>query len=425
MQEPTETILRFFRRLIPERLFIIFQPYYHKILSGFASMLYRRPSKNLIVIGVTGTNGKSTTVEFLSEILTEAGYRVASTSSIRFRIHDREKTNTAKMTMPGRFTLQKFLRSAVRAGCTHAVLEVTSQGIRQFRHANIDFTIAVITNITPEHIESHGSFEEYRKAKAELFALAPIHVLNKDDKETYDHFLRIPADERHVYSVLDIPKKLHLKIPGEFNKENAMAALTAARVLGVDDKVSMRALSQITYIPGRLEIIQEEPFGVVVDYAHTPDALEKVYESFDVGTHKLICVLGSTGGGRDTWKRPEHGRIAAEHCNSIFLTDEDSYDEPLDHILKDVERGFYKAPSLQTKKLHYEKISDRKKAIEKAIMSAQKGDVVIITGKGSESVMMGPDGTRIPHDDREVVRTILAQRKKNHGNGKGGLSHTA
>jgi UDP-N-acetylmuramoyl-L-alanyl-D-glutamate--2,6-diaminopimelate ligase len=314
------------------------------------------------------------------------------------------------MTMPGRFSLQKFLYDAVHAECTHVVLEVTSQGIRQFRHENIHFAMAVITNITPEHVEAHGSFEDYRNAKAELFRIAPVHVLNKDDADTFSHFSQIPAKKRIPYSISEFPNNLHLKIPGDFNKENAMAAITVARFLGIDDMVSIKALSGVAYIPGRLEVIQERPFGVVVDYAHTPDALEKVYASFDTEDHRLICVLGATGGGRDVWKRPEHGRIAAEYCSIIFLTDEDSYDEPLEHILKDMEKGLFRASSMKNKKLRYEKISDRKKAIDKAINSAEKGDVVVITGKGSESVIMGPKGTRIPHDDREVARSILAEK---------------
>lgn len=356
-----------------------------------------------MVIGVTGTNGKSTTVELLAEIIEEAGYRVASASSIRFRIADREKSNDLKMTMPGRFFLQKFLRQAVADGCTHAVLEVTSEGIKQFRHVHIKFDVAVITNITPEHIESHGSFEAYRKAKAELFRLAPVHVLNEDDFETYAFLSRLPAKKRFSYKLKYFPKNIHLRLPGDFNRANALAALTAAEAISIPIEVSKRALERIDYIPGRLEVMQTRPFGVVVDYAHTPDALEKVYK--ELSTPRLICVLGSAGGGRDTWKRPEMGRIAAQYCSEVILTNEDPYDEHPEKILDEIFSGCSKIPNIR-------KIVDRREAIRTALQLAEKNEVVVITGKGCEQWIMGPKGEKIPWDDREVAKEEI--KKLNH-----------
>lgn len=395
-------MLQTLRQIIPRRVFMFLQPLYHRALAFFAAVVYRFPSRQLTIIGVTGTNGKSTTVELLAEILEEAGYRVASLSSIRFRIAEREKENNLKMTMPGRFFLQKFLRQAVSAGCTHAVLEVTSEGIKQFRHAHIKFDVAVITNITPEHIKSHGSFEAYRAAKAELFRGAPVHVLNKDDTQTYAYLLRIPAQKRYEYHIDEFPHDLRFHLPGVFNRENALAALTAASAIGIPYESAKRALERMDYVPGRLEVLQEKPFGIVVDYAHTPDALEKVYA--DLSAKRLICVLGSAGGGRDTWKRPEMGHIAAEYCSVVILTNEDPYDEPPEDIMCDIEKGLFGGAKDQ---LDYRKITDRRLAIREALSLAKKDDVVIITGKGCEQWIMGPQGSKIAWDDREVVREEL------------------
>lgn len=393
------------RKLIPRGIFLFFQPFYHQFLAWFAAFVYRFPSQQLTIIGVTGTNGKSTTVELLAEIMEEAGYPVASASSIRFRIADKEKSNDTKMTMPGRFFLQKFLWLAARQGITYVVLEVTSEGIKQFRHAHIKFDVAVITNITPEHIESHGSFSAYREAKAKLFRITPVHILNKDDADTFAFLSVIPAEKRISYSLKDFPKDIHLRLPGDFNRANALAALTAAEAIGIPVEVSKRVLERIDYIPGRLEVIQTRPFGVVVDYAHTPDALEKVYK--ELSAPRLICVLGSAGGGRDKWKRPEMGKIAARYCARVILTNEDPYDENPVEILKQVSMGFSQNPTHSPKTMQYKLILDRRHAISEAFEQAQKGDVVIITGKGCEQWMAGAKGGKTPWDDREVAREEL------------------
>lgn len=402
MSQASKPIFQTIRILVPWRVFVFFQPLYHQFLSWMAAVVYRFPSRYLTIIGVTGTNGKSTTVELLAEIIEEAGYRVASASSIRFRIADHERANDTKMTMLGRFFLQKFLRLAVRDGVTHVVLEVTSEGIKQFRHAHIKFDVAVITNITPEHIESHGSFEAYRAAKAELFRVAPVHVLNKDDVGTYEFLSRLPAKTRIAYTLNKFPKEVRLRLPGDFNRQNALAALTAAEAIGISVEVSKRALERIDYIPGRLEVVQAKPFGVVVDYAHTPDALEKVYK--ELSAPRLICVLGSAGGGRDTWKRPEMGKIAAQYCSDIILTNEDPYDENPDQIISEIQSGI---SSIKFQVSNLKILINRREAIRTALQLAKKKDVVIITGKGCERAMIVSGGKKIPWDDREVVREEL------------------
>ena len=388
--------MNFIKRLIPKPIFGALQPHYHKCLAWLAALLYNFPSRKLKVVGVTGTNGKSTVVHLITAILEEAGEKTASVSSLRFRVNGQERKNTLKMTMPGRFKLQKFLRDAVGAGCEYAVIEVTSEGIKQFRHTGIGFYMAVLTNVTPEHIESHGSFDNYRAAKAELFKKAKIHILNGEDP-SIDYFLKIPARDRIVYTKKDLPPGIRLKLLGDFNLENAVAAYHAAKLLGVDFTAIKSALEKVEGVPGRLEFVQREPFAVVVDYAHTPDALEKIYETLGGNS---VCVLGSAGGGRDKWKRPEMGKIAGRFCKKIILTNEDPYDENPEEILNDVERGIAQKNKLQ-------KILDRREAIREAIKSAEPGDTVIITGKGAEPWLMGPNGTKIPWDDREVAREEL------------------
>src|SRR3989344_436862 len=426
-----EKLRSFGRKIIPKPLFRAGQPVYHWLLAYAAALWYRFPSRKLTVIGVTGTNGKSTVVELLHAILTEAGESVASMSSIRFKINNKEETNELKMRMPGRFQMQKFLNDAMAAGCKYVVLEVTSEGIKQFRNKGIKFFLAVLTNVTPEHIESHGSFEEYRAAKAKLFYNTPNHIVNGEDANI-DYFVKIPAKNRIVYTKKDFPAGWHSTLLGDFNKENIVAAYHASRFLGTNPEKIKLAIEKFEGTPGRLEFIRREPFAVVVDYAHTPDALRKIYQTLrnyqlpttqaslsEAGraNYKLICVLGAAGGGRDKWKRPKMGKIAAEFCDEIILTNEDPYDENPLTILKDVESGFSQIQNSQHKilnkyearRVNYKLIVDRREAIRAAISQAQPSDVVVITGKGCEPWLMGPNGTKIPWDDRKTARDILRQ----------------
>lgn len=389
------------------------------------------PSRDLIVIGVTGTNGKSTVVQLLHDIFTEFGLNVASTSSIRFRIKDKEEANKLKMTMPGRFALQDFLHQAAKAGCQYAILEVTSEGLKQNRAAFIDFDAAVLTNVRPEHIESHGSFEKYRRAKGLLFAKLAgkkngkkISVVNLDDPSAY-YYASFPAAEKIGYGLLKenirtnvkksfIPEsikfsasgadfilggeKFHSPLLGDFNLYNVLAAIAVARVFEIPNEHIKKVLENFKGAPGRLEVLQEKPFMTVIDYAHTPDALEAVYRvarSFWIKNGcKLIGVLGAAGGGRDKWKRSQMGAIAERFCDEIFLTDEDPYTEDPEKIVAEVARGI--------KHKEYRKIMDRRLAIRKALELAKHGDVVLITGKGAEKTMMTRFGA-MAWDEKAIV----------------------
>ncbi|MFA5766827.1 MAG: Mur ligase family protein [Candidatus Paceibacterota bacterium] len=327
---------------------------------------------------------------------------MASLSSIKFKIGEKEKPNLLKMTMPGRFKIQKFLKQAVDAGCWYAVLEVSSEGIKQHRHKFIDFAAAVFTNLSPEHIESHGGFENYKKAKGRLFeAVKKIHVVNTDDKNA-EYFLRFPAEKTYTYGLEkgDVNRNnadFKLLMLGEFNVYNALAAIAVGLSQGIPPETCKKAVEGIKGLPGRMEIVIKEPFKAVVDYAVTPDALEGLYITLkkEFSPKKLICVFGSCGGGRDKWRRPVLGEIAEKYCDRIILTNEDPYDENPEKIVEDISKGIKK---------EHERILDRGRAIGRALGLASPGDVVAVTGKGCEPQMAVAGGKKISWDDREVVR---------------------
>lgn len=416
---------------------------YHFLWAFFSALFFGFPGKKIKVIGVTGTKGKSTVVEMASKILEQAGYKTAIFSSIKIKIGSKEKKNLFKMTMPGRWHIQKFLKDAKKEGCDFAILEVTSEGILQYRQKFIDFDVAVFTNLSPEHIERHGSFENYRKAKEKLFKENHnIHILNLDD-ENVKHFLKYRARKKYGFSLkknlklkaknLKVIKgekinqegklafkvdnvEFKLNLVGDFNIQNALCAICVGLSQGVSLETAKRALEEIKEIAGRMELVVKEPFKVIVDYAHTPQSLEEVYKTlrsanFQKINSKLICVLGAAGGGRDKWKRPKMGEIAAKYCDKIILTNEDPYDEDPKQIIKEIEKGVIKGRGLRD---NLYKILERDKAIKKALSLAEDGDIVIITGKGCEPWMCVERGKKIPWDDREIVKKEI----KNYDNSK-------
>ena len=418
---------KFLKKFIP----VFLLNYYYQFLPFLGALLYRFPSKRLVVIGVTGTNGKSTVVQLITNILREANLKTASASSIRFQINNQEKKNELKMTMPGRLGLQKFLRQAVRAKCQYVVLEVTSEGIKQFRHKFINFNVAVFTNLTKEHIEAHKGFDNYKRAKLELFKQAKDAIIVNLDDNSADDFLRFETKEKWGYGIkkndkdrenknLKIVKAeniiltqngssftinnalFNLQLLGKFNVYNSLATICVGLSQGVSLEIAKRALEKTKGVSGRMELVIKEPFKVFVDYAHTPDALENVYKT--IQGPRILCVLGSCGGGRDKWKRPEFGKIAAEYCNQIILTNEDPYNEDPTTILEEIEEGLVGFHN-------YKKIIDRRSAIKEVLHMARNGDIIIITGKGSEPWMCVKGGKKIAWDDRQIVRQEFSKLK--------------
>ncbi len=423
------TVLYWIKRLLPRTLLNKVRPPYHLTLSYLGSVLYRNPSRELTVIAVTGTKGKSTVTELIAAILEADGKNVASLSTIQFKVGNDVRRNLFKMTTPGRFFVQKFLRDAVTAGCTHAVLEMTSEGAKQFRHRFINFDALVFTNLTPEHIESHGSFDAYKAAKLSIArqleesGKQPRYIVANIDDEHGTDFLSFNVEEKLPYSLNDL--KLHtlhrdgiglifqdaeeemtIRVPlvGLFNVYNTLAAITLTRALGVSLRTIEKALRQLPPIKGRVEHFSSPKSApkhvtAVVDYAHTPDSLEKLYLAFK--DQPKVCVLGNTGGGRDTWKRPEMASIAERYCDYIILTNEDPYDEDPRAIVEEMARGINDQRKLDI-------IMDRRLAIRTALEKAAPGGYVLISGKGTDPYIMGPNNTKQPWSDAEVVQEELA-----------------
>ena len=384
-----------------------------------------------MVIGVTGTKGKTTVVELLSSFLESTGKKTAMANSLRFKIGDKSWSNNLKMTMPGRFFLQKFLFHAKKKHCQYVIVEVTSEGIKQHRHQFMDFDTVALVNLQPEHLEAHeNSFENYRLAKEQLFIklnscrknipvgdrrgqfethIKKISVVNLDDKSA-DYFLNHWAEKKigfcldckdknkvdilvrpDYYDISTHGIKLNLEgvemnslLKGQFNLENILCAVAIAKSLNVPLVSIKDSLKKFDGLPGRMEEIEtNKNFKVFVDYAHTPDSLEAVCSALKKelsDNSKLICLLGSTGGGRDKWKRPAMGKIAAQFCDEIIITNEDPYDEDLRKIIEDVAMGVKlvgKNPKI---------IDDRREAIRFGLKLCGVGDIFLITGKGSEQL---------------------------------------
>ncbi len=419
-----DSLLRHIKKLIPRSIFEFFQPGYHYLLALLGAVRYGFPSRRITVIGITGTKGKSSTTEFLNSILETAGKKTALVNGIRFKVGDKSEPNLFKMTMPGRMFIQKKIREAIRSECEYFILEITSEGAKQFRHKFIDLDALIFTNISPEHIESHGSYEKYLAAKLSIaYALEKSPKKNKaiianaDDKEGRK-FMQIRVREKISYSLQDVwpytldingvtfmfgGEKIRSSLPGKFNIYNMLAAAMCAKHFEISPAHICGGLETVSKIRGRMESAEEgQDFGVYVDYAHTADSLEQAYCA--LGGKNLICVLGSTGGGRDQWKRPEMGTVAEKYCSHIILTNEDPYDEDPQKIIAEVKSGI--------KEKEVKIILDRREAIREALLFAREGDAVIITGKGTDPYIMEANGKKTPWDDVRVTREELKKIKK-------------
>lgn len=463
-----DKILIIIKRYIPEKLFRFLQPVYHYILSWLAALCYRFPSEKLVVIGVTGTTGKTTSVCLIAKTLESVGYKVGYTSTAMFNDGEKEWLNDKKMTMAGRFFTQKILRNMLRNKCQYAIIETTSEGIRQFRHKFINYDILVFTGLYPEHIDSHGSFKNYKEVKGRLFAhlkgcqtkyineerfvekhitgmkkldlnrIKKTIIVNKDDEHA-DYFLNFWSEIKIAYSNKDTAinnikdvevvnctdieisgdhtsfkvnnKKISLQLLGDFNAMNAMNAVTVCLAQEISLEKIKVGLESIKGIPGRFERIDEsQNFIVVVDYAFEPRAVTKLYEIVALIPHsKIIHVIGSAGGGRDIARRPKLGEIAGKKADYIIITNEDPYNEDPNEIINQVARGVEKTGKKVNKNLF--KILDRREAIKKALRLANKNDIVLITGKGNEQAICIANGEKIKWDDREVVRNELKKLK--------------
>lgn len=413
-----DRILRTVEKLIPEKLYKMGQPIYHYLLTLTGAILYGFPAHKIKIIGVTGTKGKSTTTEIINSIFETGGYKTAVSGTIRFKIGQEERPNKYKMSMPGRFFMQKFLSDAVDAKCDIAIVEITSEGSKQFRHKFIYLDALIFTNLSPEHIESHGSFEKYKQAKLNIVDNLKnkkgLLVANGDSpyasefikQNKYGPSIEFSVTQKsHIISTSPISfeyedLKFYSPLIGEFNIQNIVGAYHAAKHFKISEEKILEGISKLSEVRGRAQFVPNtREIDIVVDYAHTPDSLEAVYSAFK--NKKRICVLGNTGGGRDIWKRPKMAEIANTHCEFVFLTDEDPYDEDPVEIINQMKY------SIDSSKLEID--MDRKSAIKKAILKAQPDDVVLITGKGTDPYIMRANGTKEAWSDFEKVKEILEE----------------
>lgn len=433
-------IKRLLRAVVPKRVVRT----YHVLEARVAALFAGLPARKLLVIGVTGTKGKSTTVAMLSHCLTALGERVAFSSTVQWGMLGQTWPNRSKMTMPGRGELQRFLSRAVRAGCTAVVLEVSSEGLAQGRHLGIAFDAAVFLNLTPEHVESHGSFRAYREAKERLFGslnrpwrktlhgrtFPTVIAANIDDPHAF-FFLRHAADV-HVgfaqenHAVREVPgleifraqdvactpvqcsfelagTRCVVPLLGAFNVQNALAAVAVLHGLGYDRARAAAALAHFPGVPGRMEeVTLGAPFRVFVDYSHEPASLQAAYAAVQLLKPKrLLTLLGAQGGGRDHAKRSVMGALAAEHAAEVVVSNEDPYDEDPQKIVDDVASA---AEHVSKAKVY--RVVDRRAGLQMLLQRALPGDVLLVTGKGGEEVMAVARGKLIPWDDRAVLRDL-------------------
>jgi UDP-N-acetylmuramoyl-L-alanyl-D-glutamate--2,6-diaminopimelate ligase len=426
--------------------------FYHYLWSLIFALFYKFPSRKIIVIGVTGTKGKSTTCYLIYFLLQKLGFKTALSSSDYFYLGEEVVENKSRLTMPGRGFLQSFLNKAVKTGCEVAVLEVTSEGLMQNRHSFIDFDIVVFLNLHPEHIEHHGSYENYRAAKLKLFKalekskiqkklrgnrIKKTIIVNSDDFEA-DYFLNFKAEQKITFAIestlqdfgfnlkpsafktsqkgisfiLD-GKRFYSPLLGIFNLYNILASFAVVKALNFPINNLDYHLSDFHGLPGRLEVIKAKGFKAIIDYAHTPNSIEESFkEVLDIFKPKrLLCLVGAAGGIRDKWKRPVIGELAAKYCHYIVIANEDPYDEDPMAIIKSIEMGAKKYLTEFEIDKPVEIIPDRKEAIFRLVEIADKGDVLITIGKGNESsIIIGEE--KIPWNERDVILEALKSYSK-------------
>lgn len=394
-------------------------------LAKMAANFYGHPSRELTVVGITGTNGKTSTVYLAEGILDAAGRKVAVVGTVRYRLGEEERA--APNTTPEALPLQRLFREACERGMDTVIMEVSSHGLAQKRVAEVDFDLGVFTNLSQDHLDFHPTWEHYRDAKALLFAsLAPDRtaILNADDP--LSSYMRSRCRCRVLTFGLERPAEIRatridsawqglrfeartpagkaefaLRLVGEHNVYNALGALAIGLTLGVDLDTARTGMAEVK-VPGRFELVdQGQDFIVAVDYAHTPGALERVLRvARNLRPRRLICVFGC-GGDRDPDKRPKMGRLAAELADLTIVTSDNPRTEDPLAIIADIQKGIPVGAAVQI-------LPDRREAIFAAVRQAGPGDIVLIAGKGHETYQRFKDYT-VPFDDRQVAAEALQQ----------------
>ena len=434
------------KKFIPSSLLKAIRPLYHGLMAWGAGVYFGNPSLKVVVIGVTGTAGKSSTVNVLGHILNSSGKKTGFITTTNYSYGGESFLNKHGLSMPNEWLLQTQLAEMVKSGCEFAIVECTSEGLAQNRHSGITFDLAVFTNLSAAHLDSHGSMENYRAAKGKLFAslnqskkksFFPKKIIgvNLDDRNA-EYFLKFPADNYfgismgeakeflgrvNIFTIGEVTTEITSKFkvqdthfsvstPGEFSIYNAMMAIATANTLGVSLGEAASAMETFTGVPGRMENIENSRgLQIIVDYACEPRHFEQVLPAVRSLTRgKLIHVFGSTGGHRDVSKRFVFGKLAAQSADEIIVTNDDVYDSDPVEIAQNIEHGIQQVQGEARKVSHYEIILDRKTAIKKALEIARMGDTILFTGKGSEQFLVLPENKRIPWDERVIIKQELS-----------------
>ena len=422
------------RSVLPSQAVHLLENVYRKTRIQLVSARYGWPARGLRVIAVTGTNGKTTTANYINEILKQAGYKTAMFTTAVIEVAGESKINNLNATVASVSRMQQFLNEARRYKVDFVILEVTSHSLHQHKLDGVPIEAAVMTNLTQDHLDYHKTMEKYAAAKGLLFARNPRYiVLNRDD-DWFDYFDKYLAEEQKItygknkdadvrISDIKLYKKgseavlafdhqeksqLATYLPGEYNVFNMAAAASICYVLGVSMSDIKNGIASLEGIPGRFErATKDEKYEVIVDYAHTPDALEKLLEATRNITKKRIILVFGACGDRDALKRPIMGKIAAKLADEIILTDEESYNEDPDKIRRDIYAGIEesKATNKTTE------IADRREAIRHALNIAKKDDTILITGMGHEQFRI-INGEKLPWNDTNIVREIISEKIK-------------
>lgn len=423
-------LVRAVRKVLPTSAVHGLEESYRKTRVRALSSLYGHPAKNLHVIAVTGTNGKTTTANYLNEILKADGKTTALFTTAIIEVAGERALNELNRTVALTAQLQRFFRRAKKAGVDYVILEVTSHALHQHKLYGVPIECAIMTNLTQDHLDYHKTMEAYAQAKGLLFAEKPrFIVLNRDDewfdfyntfeaseqKITYGTTVEADARIKHVklYKkgseaevAIDHQTKLELatSLPGKYNVYNMTAAAAAAYLFYVKIDAIAEGVANLEEIPGRYELVDTgKNFDVVVDYAHTPDALEQLLSTVKAVTKNRVILVFGACGDRDKGKRPIMGEIAARLADRIVLTDEESYNENPEGIRAMIMEGI----SAKGGEAKTDEVADRREAIDKALKIARRGDTVVITGMGHERFRI-VNGERLPWNDADVVRELVS-----------------
>ncbi|MCL5676153.1 MAG: Mur ligase family protein [Patescibacteria group bacterium] len=438
-----------FRKWLPNDLLNYF---YHFPVALAAAIWYRYPAKDLIVVGVTGTSGKTTTTHLIFNILKEAGFSVSMISTVKAVIGTEVYDTGLHVTNPEPFLLQKLINQARISGSKYLVLEMTSHGLTQFRNFGINLMIGIITNVTHEHLDYHRTMKNYVLAKAKILHNVKYSILNKDDKNfrilknlSFGRLVTFSLKKRADFNLKTFP--FTTKLPGIYNKYNCLSAIAAAKMLGINDDVIRAGLQKFPGIPGRMEEVKTgKNFRVFIDFAHKPDAIKNVLETARKKTKKRVIIVFGSAGLRDRTKRPVMGEIAGRLADISVLTAEDPRTEKVNSIINQIARGAKKAEAVEVTTRNYRvklkkgrlynyssnevrssrsttsnnnfhyfiRIPDRRKAIRLTIRKlAQKGDLLLFCGKGHEKSMCYGT-TEFPWNEKEEITKALDKINNRH-----------